>query len=91
MKQTFATYQHSAIGFPKVKLKFSVAYGTEVDDEAIVTVHGIITKDWRWSPEFQNGSFSLGHPRQFSAIQRELERFDKWVAMNYGEDASVQG
>jgi hypothetical protein len=84
MKATFTQFEHSTLGFPKVKLKFCL------DDDngffgAYVTVHDLITADWNWT------STNFAHKTSPEFIRRELEVFDKWVRDKYSENAAVQG
>jgi hypothetical protein len=79
MKTILAIYEHSAIGFPEVKLKWIEERDTIT--EAYLTIKGEIQKDgWVWYNQ---------HPMPF--IRPELERFDDWVRKTFANDASVQG
>lgn len=81
MKRTQAQWEHSTIGFPKVKLKW---HETDVRHvHAYVTVNGFIRGDWPWPW----GADSIGQ----ADLEGEMERFDRWVRSKYSETASVQG
>lgn len=84
MTTTFATYEHSTIGFPKVQLKFSF---TPKDGYMgfYVTVKDVIKHDWPVS------STNYAHPTIPRYAEIEIERFDKWVRQTYSKDISVQG
>lgn len=77
MKITSANYEHSRIGFPKVKLKW---FYDGRHKSPYVTVHDAII-NWEWK-----------HPIEGAhCIDVELKRFDDWVVSRFGNDASVQG
>ena len=79
MERTFASYEHSPIGFPKIKLKWTEENGKF--SRPYVTIHDRIQEGfWTWH--------NL-NPEPF--VEFEVERFDKYVCSRYGEDASVQG
>jgi hypothetical protein len=82
MKQTLAFYEHSTIGFPGVVLKFSVQKEFELKD-GCYTVKGIIGRKWPWAAQFDS-CFEY-------ELQKQLERFDSWVRLNYANDITVQG
>lgn len=74
MKRTFASYEHTRVGFPHIVLKWSEINGKHV--EPYLSVNGIM-KGWSW--EFgQNAIYSHD-------IESELARFDKYVVDVYGE------
>lgn len=80
MKIRFAQYEHNAIGFPGVVLKWAVKNG-ELAPYAYVTVNGVIQRDpWQWCEQ---------HPLAF--MKSELARFDTWTRERFSENASVQG
>lgn len=88
MKAVFASFEHSRVGFPKVKLKFSE--DASVGDGYIdpyVTVNGII-QEWNWSPN-GSGSKKIILPRR--EIEDEIKKFESWVVLRFGDDISVQG
>lgn len=79
MQTILAIYEHSAIGFPQVKLKWIEERGKIT--ESYVTIKGEIQKGgWTWHNQ---------HPIPF--IKDELERFDYWVRDSFANDVSVQG
>lgn len=78
MKITFASYEHTTIGFPKVILKWSVEDGKM--GLAYVVIKDIISFDWTWRNQY---------PLPF--IESECQRFDEWVRNMYSNDISVQG
>ena len=78
MRLTFAVYEHTTIGFPHVKLKWTVEEGKWAP--GYVTEHGIIKGPWTWE-------FNQEHP----CAEREMKRFDDWVRLSYKNDISVQG
>lgn len=79
MKTTFATYEHSTLGFSGVVLKWSETNGLW-DKAARVVVNNVITQEWNWYNQ---------HPEPFKTS--EMERFDKWVRMVYSNNPAVQG
>ncbi len=83
MEQTIAFYEHSALGFPGVVLKFSIQNSFTLNSDAYFIVKGIIVGQWTWGSPLDN-SFQY-------ALQKQLERFDSWVRMNYANDISIQG
>ena len=78
MKIISAHYEHSAIGFPHIQLKWFVSDGKI--ETAYITIKGIMSGEWVFANEW---------PLPF--MRYELERFDAWVRQNYANDASVQG
>ena len=82
MKVTFASYEHSTIGFPGVILRWCAENG-KMERLGRVVVNGIIQKT-PWDFGTQNTAIEC-------RIDQELKRFDEWVRNNYGEDVSVQG
>lgn len=79
MKRTFATYEHSTIGFPAIKLKWQEEDG--LFTRPYLVIKGTISDNtWNWR--------NL-RPEPF--ISAELALFDDWVRMTYGNDASFQG
>ncbi len=78
MRTVFACYEHSTIGFPKIKLKWYEDNGTV--GRAYWVKHDIIQTEWTWRNQY---------PTPF--IQSELARFDEWVRNVYQNDISVQG
>ena len=81
MKQVHATYEHSTIGFPAIKLKWSVR--NQYDFEGFyITIHGIIQKYPPW--RFRNEN-------PLARINDELKAFDLWVGQTYGDDILMQG
>jgi hypothetical protein len=79
MKITFASYEHSRIGFPGIKLKWHAKNGKFLDP--YVTINGVIQENrWTW-----------GNPHPAAFAQAEMERFDEWVGNLFSNDASVQG
>jgi len=80
MKITLATYEHSTIGFPHIKLKWTVEDG-KVSGAARVVVKGVISQaPWTWHNVF---------PMPF--IDYEIALFDAWVRSRFAGDVSVQG
>jgi hypothetical protein len=79
MKQTFATYEHTTLGFPGVVLKWTLTNGA-MDDGAYLAVKGRITRPWTWRNQY---------PLPF--ITDECERFDAWVRTTYSNQPEVQG
>lgn len=84
MKTVFAKYEHTAIGFPGVVLKFTEEHGNPIED-AIVVTNGVIVCAWNWQYHVQSAR-ELQQPGN-----KELERFDNWVRNRYKDDLSVQG
>ena len=82
MKILFAKYEHTKIGFPGVKLRWSSDDGIGYYG-VYATVDGVI-KPWNWS---------YGQPSRINKYQlyKELARFDKIVGEQFSEIASVQG
>lgn len=88
MKITFASYEHSCIGFPKVVLKWAEEDGKWSEGRIVVkgiiqsTVnHGaVVAKPWRWTEIW---------PKPFA--ESEMARFDDWVRETFKNDISVQG
>lgn len=83
MKQTLAFYEHSTIGFPGVVLKFSIQNSFKLNPDAYFIVKGIIGGEWTWATPLDS---CFEHD-----LQKQLERFDSWVRLTYGNDATVQG
>jgi len=83
MRQTLAFYEHSTIGFPGVVLKFSIQDEFKLNTDAYFSVHGIIKGEWTWAN-------SLDSCFEYD-VQKQLERFDSWVRLNYANDVTVQG
>lgn len=80
MKITFASYEHTCLGFPQVILKWCVDQGTVGD--ARVVVKGLI----------QPGGWTWHHgPSVAAFLEDECQRFDAHVRATYADDASVQG
>jgi hypothetical protein len=79
MTQTFATYEHSTLGFPKVVLKWSVTDG-KIDDNPYLVVKGRISRPW---------AFHNQYPLPF--IKDECDRFDTWVRDTFSNQPEVQG
>lgn len=80
MKCTLASYEHSAIGFPGVLLKWHVTDEIHIS-EGYVTINGIIqTAPWTWE-----------NPSPLPFLDWELERFNGWVRETFANNASVQG
>lgn len=88
MKTVFASFEHSRVGFPKVKLKFSedANLGAGYIDP-YVTVNGII-QEWNWSPD---GNVSKKIILPCREIEQEIKKFESWVVLRFGDDISVQG
>jgi len=80
MQITFATYQHTKPGFPKVVLKWHEQDGKAL--EPYVTIKGVVS-GWGWEMGFT--------PTCSQDYQKEMDRFDKWVAGRFSNDISVQG
>lgn len=78
MRITLATYEHATIGFPHVKLRWTVADG-KVSASRVV-VKDVIDSSWTW----HNVS-----PMPF--IDYEVKRFDDYVRNRFANDVSVQG
>ncbi len=79
MRATLICYEHTRIGFPRVKLKWMVEEGKW--GKPYIVIKNIIQKDtWSWQ-----------HPHPDVYPQDEMARFDKWVGERYSDDASVQG
>jgi len=79
MERTFATYEHSTIGFPKIILKWTEENGRF--SRPYVVIKDIIQQGfWTWHNT---------NPEPF--IDFELKRFDNYIFERYGEDATVQG
>lgn len=78
MKISFASYEHAAIGFPGVVLKWH--FDGLAHRDPYVVVRGLMCP-YCWE---------LNQPKVY-AIERELGRFDDWVRRNYGDDVTVQG
>jgi hypothetical protein len=79
MKCTFASYEHSTIGFPGAVLKWSVSDGWI--NPAYITVNGIIQPgDWKWR-----------NPYPLNCLNYELGLFDEWVRQRFAHDTTVQG
>lgn len=78
MKTLFALYEHTRIGFPLVKLKWTVENG-EITS-AYVTEKGVMSGEWVWHNQY---------PIPF--MRDELERFDEWAVGQFQHDAFVQG
>lgn len=80
MKRTFAQYEHSTIGFPRVVLKWTEENGEW--QPPYVTIHGVIKPDlYGWER----------YTRPQNNPEHALARFDDWVRKRFSEDASVQG
>lgn len=75
MKRTFASYEHTRIGFPDIVLKWHEVNGAHV--EPYLAVDGFIKK---WSWEFGQKAIHSSN-----GIERELARFDKYVLDVYGD------
>jgi hypothetical protein len=81
MKITFASYEHSCIGFPGVVLKWSVENGEA--SEGRIIINKIISKStWKWLSDSKG---VMGN------IESELNRFDAWVANRHSDNPTVQG
>ena len=80
MKLTFATYEHTCIGFPKVKMKFTFDGLNYV--WPYLTVDGVM-QHWGW--EHSLVKVPTGQ------IERELKRFDDWVRKTYADKPEYQG
>lgn len=79
MKVTYAKYEHSVIGFPKVVLKFDSINGNGYSNPYIVIKD--IIKPWSWSYN-QETTYN---------IENELDRFDRYVRCRFSGNISVQG
>lgn len=80
MKITFASCEHTCLGFPQVVLKWCQENGTV--GAARVVVKGLIQPaGWTWHHGASVAAF----------LADECERFDAWVRATYADDASVQG
>lgn len=79
MKITSATYEHRTIGFPQIALKWHFD-GTR-HYSPYVTEFGVM-KPWSW--EFCSSGILNG------PIERECERFDRWVRTVYADNAQAQ-
>lgn len=82
MKQTSASYEHSRIGYPGVKLKWFEEDGKVISK--YITVAGII-EPWSWSYESEK------HKDFFPNLERELKRFDDYVLRVYENNLQLQG
>lgn len=78
MKRTFASFEHSPLGFAHVVLKWTESDG--VTGEAYYTVRGIIQAPWTWRNP---------HPGPF--IAHECELFDQVMRSRFANDPTVQG
>lgn len=78
MKITFARYEHSRVGFPRIVLKWD--YDGIGYINPYITVNGVI-KPWAWD---------FGQEKIFR-MEKEIEKFEKYVSIMWGDDASVQG
>lgn len=77
MKETFASFVHSRIGFPKIKIKWNRENGV-TDSQARIVIKDILQKGtWKFHDTCH--------------MEAEMERFDRWVEETYSEDPSVQG
>lgn len=79
MKITFVNYEHSTIGFPRVKLKWAEENGGW--QQPYLTIHGVV----------QPNIFQWESPWPQLHRENEIARFDAWVRERFSEDASVQG
>lgn len=82
MKVTFATYEHSAIGFPEVVIRWSATDG-KMERYARIVIKGVIfNREWDFGD----------HPVSVEArIPAALMHFDNWVRETFGNDPTVQG
>lgn len=78
MECTLAQYEHSTIGFPGVKLKWSEVNGKY--EGAYYTVAGIMAGTWPWH-----------NPYPETCAQFEMQRFDDFVRNVYGRRVDLQG
>lgn len=78
MKRTFATYEHSRIGFPGYVLKWIEEDGRIT--EAYTVLKGVIEGPYTWRQL---------NPDCF--IEHELKQFDDYTAKRFSNDATVQG
>ncbi len=78
MKCVLALYEHSTIGFPGVKLKWTVEDGKVTS--AFWTLKDIIQGRWDWFNRY---------PLPFIAY--EMDSFNDFVRKRFKDDASVQG
>ena len=78
MTAKFILYEHTCIGFPHVKLKWTVDNGKW--RPGYVTVKGIIDGDWSWE-------YDSEHPN----AECEMKRFDDCVRGRFANDITVQG
>lgn len=77
MKIISAYYEHTKIGFGKVKLKWTVEHGRVTS--AYVTVKDVIDREWTWH-----------NPNPIPFIEFELKRFEEWVLNRFLDDVTVQ-
>lgn len=78
MKITSAHYEHTALGFPKIVLKWHFQEGAH--QEPYLVICGVICP-YTWS---------VNQPKVYT-MDAELARFDDWVRRRYGDDPTVQG
>ena len=85
LRPDFAKYSYTAIGFPKVVLKWHEE-GLKIH-ELYIVIDGVIgggkrgSYVWRWQ---RNHGDSVNFRNEFS-------RFDEWVRQRFADDPSVQG
>lgn len=81
MKLTYASYQHTAIGFPHVILKWS--YTPEKGHHDFYhTILGVV-RIWNTAIDYR--------PHHKDDLDREIKRFEEHVRFRYSENISVQG
>jgi hypothetical protein len=78
MKRTFATYEHSRIGFPGYILKWTEENSRIT--EAYTVLKGVIEGPYTWREQY---------PAAY--IESELGWFDDYTASRFSNDATVQG
>jgi len=80
MNRTFATYEHSCLGFPGVVLKWTEENRLWEKTPRIV-IKGVISNiPWAWRNQY---------PEPYADYEMQL--FDNWVRKLYGNDVTVQG
>jgi len=82
MLVAFACYEHTCIGFPHIKLKWSEEGSPMRWNTPYYTIHGVIQSSWEFSSQSPN-----------NALNREYEchLFDEWVRKTFSNDPTVQG
>jgi hypothetical protein len=78
MKRTLVFYEHTRVGFPRVKLKWWEDNGRWT--KGYITVAGVMSCEWTWS-----------QPNPEPHADHEMKIFDDFVLRVFGHRADLQG